>query len=143
MAPAAAIEQVTLGDPANPCNAETDGCYGSVASASDSSRFAVTNAQYAEFPHAVAADDVAVFFDVRMGSDVIFGGILRSGVPGSYGYAARPGYADKPVVFVTSSDALRFANWLHNGEPVGGRDRRPRRAALVAAACVLVLRRRA
>lgn len=119
MAPAAAIEWVTVGDPGNLCDAETDGCYGSVASEFDISRFEVTNAQYAEFLNAVAAGDVAGLFDVRMGSDAIFGGITRSGVSGSYGYAVKPGYADKPVVFVTFYDALRFANWLHNGEPIG------------------------
>ena len=29
-------------------------------------------------------------------------------------------YADKPVVFVSFFDAMRFANWLHNGRPNSG-----------------------
>jgi formylglycine-generating enzyme required for sulfatase activity len=32
------------------------------------------------------------------------------------------GHESKPVVFVSFYDALRFANWLHNGEPVGSQN---------------------
>ena len=41
---------------------------------------------------------------------------------GSYTYTVTSGFADKPVVYVSFYDALRFANWLHNGQPVGAQD---------------------
>jgi formylglycine-generating enzyme required for sulfatase activity len=116
---AVALEWVAVGEPGNPCDSETDGCYGSVAYPYEIGRFEVTNAQYAEFLDAVAADDPGALYDARMGSDADFGGITRTGAEGSYDYAAKPGFAAKPVVFVTFWDALRFANWLHNGRPTG------------------------
>jgi len=55
-----------------------------------------------------------------MDTDAIAGGITRSGASGSYTYAAKPGFADKAVMYVSFYDALRFANWLSNGQ--GGGD---------------------
>ena len=54
-----------------------------------------------------------------MGSDATFGGITRSGVSGSYTYAVKAGFADKPVIYVSFYDSLRFANWLNNGQGSG------------------------
>ena len=34
-------------------------------------------------------------------------------------YSVKSGFADKPVVYVSFYDALRFANWLHNGQGSG------------------------
>jgi formylglycine-generating enzyme required for sulfatase activity len=48
-----------------------------------------------------------------------YGGIVRSGVSGSYTYSVTPGREDRPVNYVGWYDALRFANWLDNGQPVG------------------------
>ncbi len=53
-----------------------------------------------------------------MGSDPQ-GGIVRSGTIGSFTYAVKPGFADKPVNFVSFYDALRFTNWLGNGQGSG------------------------
>ncbi|MEN0112158.1 MAG: SUMF1/EgtB/PvdO family nonheme iron enzyme, partial [Planctomycetota bacterium] len=39
--------------------------------------------------------------------------------PGSYTYATRPNMADKPVGYVSYFDAMRFVNWLHNGQGDG------------------------
>jgi hypothetical protein len=47
------------------------------------------------------------------------GGITRSGSDGSYAYAAIPGREDVPVTRVSFFDALRFANWLQNGQGDG------------------------
>lgn len=38
---------------------------------------------------------------------------------GSYLYAVKPNYGNKPVSYIDFFDALRFANWLHNGQPTG------------------------
>jgi formylglycine-generating enzyme required for sulfatase activity len=54
-----------------------------------------------------------------MGSDATYGGITRSGVSGSYTYAAKVGFEAKPVLYVSFYDALRFANWLNNGQGSG------------------------
>lgn len=47
------------------------------------------------------------------------GGIVRVGTPGSYSDTVKDGFANKPVMFVTSFDVLRFANWIENGEGNG------------------------
>ena len=42
------FDWVTVGDPGNACDTQTDGCFGSVAGAYRISKYEVTNAQYAE-----------------------------------------------------------------------------------------------
>ena len=86
------------------------------------SKYEVTNAQYAEFLSAVAETDTNGLYSTSMGSDATFGGITRSGVSGSFTYDVKAGFEDKPVVYVSFWDALRFANWLHNGQPTGAQD---------------------
>lgn len=88
------------------------------------SKHLVTNNQYAEFLNAVASsdsDDVGRLWIEAMGSDPR-GGITRSGSIGSYTYAVRPNMGNKPVNLVSSLSAMRFVNWLHNGQPVGEQD---------------------
>ena len=46
------------------------------------------------------------------------GGIIRSAAA-PYVYSARPGMANKPVVNVSWFDAIRFTNWLTNGQGNG------------------------
>ena len=88
----------------------------------------VTNAQYVAFLNAVAATDPYGLYDTQMAS-VSNGGIIRSGSVGSYTYSVKPAalggtynYANKPVDFVGWGDAIRFDNWLNNGQPTGGED---------------------
>jgi len=120
-APAITIDFVPVGNPGNApddaanCNAAD--C-GSVPYEYDISRYEVTNAQYAEFLNAVADDDPNGLYSTEMASDAR-GGITRSGAPGSYAYAVKAGRESNPVVFVSLHDALRFANWLDNGQPTG------------------------
>ena len=45
-------------------------------------------------------------------------GISRSGSSGSYTYAV-VGSANRPVNFVSYLDAMRFSNWVSNGQPTG------------------------
>lgn len=82
------------------------------------SKHEVTNAQYAEFLNAVAATDSFALYNDSM-SDEARGGITRSGAPGSYGYATNANMANKPVNYVSFFDAMRFTNWLHNGQGNG------------------------
>jgi formylglycine-generating enzyme required for sulfatase activity len=79
----------------------------------------VTNAQYAEFLNAKAASDPLQLWNSNMGSTSSRGGISRSLSNGSFTYAARPDMGNKPVNWVSWYDALRFINWLHNGQGSG------------------------
>ena len=115
------FDWVPIGDAGNPPDT-ADHCIaadcGSVGEAYRISKFEVTNAQYAEFLNAVAATDPYGLYSVDMDEDV-FGGIARSGSSGSYRYAVKAGFENEPVNFVSFYDAVRFANWLHNGEGSG------------------------
>jgi len=112
---AVTIPTVLVGDTGN---IPTQFGRGSVAYEYRISTTEVTNAWYAEFLNAKAASDPYDLFDGAM-SFYARGGIVRSGTPGSYTYAAKPNMATMPVNFVTWYDALRFANWLSNGQGNG------------------------
>jgi sulfatase modifying factor 1 len=117
------IEWVTIGNPGNAADTPATNCFaagcGSVPDAYAIGKYEVTNTQYAEFLNAKATSDPLALYQTQMGSDPTFGGITRSGPDGSYSYAAKAGFEDKPVVYVSYYDALRFANWLHNGQGSG------------------------
>ena len=124
-AAAATIDWVMVRDPGNMPEPTGFSCLevnfeicGSVADVYRISRYEVTNAQYAEFLNAVAESDSYGLYHASMSSNAI-GGITRSGSEGSYAYEVKDGRGNEPVVFVSWYDALRFANWLHNGQPSG------------------------
>src|SRR5262249_37087705 len=87
----------------------------------------VTNAQYAEFLNAKAgSSDPLELYNTNMADPspstdccTGWGGITRSGSPGSYTYSAIAGRENMPVNYVTFWDALRFANWMNNGQGGG------------------------
>lgn len=121
-------EMVTVG---NPGNASDSTGYGDVAYDYKIGKYEVTISQYCQFLNAVARDDTYYLYDypARMVTDLNTAGILRSGSPGSYTYsvigpsgiapvgASSPG--NRPITYVSWFDAARFANWMHNGQPVG------------------------
>jgi formylglycine-generating enzyme required for sulfatase activity len=117
------IDWVGIGNPGNAADAPPGNCFaadcGSVPDVYSIGKYEITNEQYAEFLNAKAASDPLALYHTSMGSDATFGGITRSGSDGSYSYAAKVGFEDKPVVYVSYYDALRFANWLHNGQGSG------------------------
>lgn len=107
----------SVGDPGNPN--DTTG-YGGVAAAFRMSAFETTIAQYTEFLNAAAQSDPHGLFMSSMQFDPNTGGsIARSGVSGSYAYSVI-GSGDRPVTDVNFFDALRFVNWLNNGQGGGG-----------------------
>ncbi len=107
---AAALPMVTVGDRGNP----RDGSgYGAVAYEFRIGTYEVTNAQYTAFLNAVAAADPNGLYNPDMA-------ISRTGSDGTYAYATSRG--DEPVTNVSWYDGVRFANWLHNGQPQGAQD---------------------
>ena len=112
------VDILDAGNAADPLNSASVPGIGAVAYAYKIGKYEVTNAQYAAFLNAVAATDSNNLYSTSMGSDAR-GGITRSGAPGSYTYAVKPAMGDKPVNYVSWYDALRFCNWLHNGQPAG------------------------
>jgi formylglycine-generating enzyme required for sulfatase activity len=109
------IDYVTVGDVGNA--ADSTG-FGAVGYSYQISKYEVTNAQYAEFLNAVAATDSHVLYNSNMNFDAR-GGITQSGVSGSFTYSLKANMGDKPVNYVSFSDAMRFSNWMHNGQGGG------------------------
>lgn len=109
------IPTVPIGSPGNAADPTTG--YGSVAYTYNIGTTEVTNAQYAAFLNAVAATDTYNLYNLSMAGAT--GGITRSGNAGAYSYTTNSGRANNPVNFVSCGDAVRFANWLHNGQPIG------------------------
>jgi formylglycine-generating enzyme required for sulfatase activity len=85
---------------------------GAVANTYLISKHEVTNFQYAEFLNAVAASDPNDLFSEHMD-------ITRSGSSGFFTYAVNAGFGRNPVNFVSFYDAMRFVNWLENGQGTG------------------------
>jgi VCBS repeat-containing protein len=98
---------VTVGDPGNASDAAGYGAVGYIFRIGERE---VTRSEYTEFLNAVAAADTYNLYNASMG-------IARTGSSGSYRYSTTDG--SKPVAYVNWYDALRYANWLHNGQPTG------------------------
>ena len=120
------IETVRVGDPGNAGEQSRLGYdndmtyYGGVAYEYNIGKYEVTNAQYAAFLNAVGKTDSYGLYNMNMGAgwrDI--GGIARGGSDGGYTYIVRTNRGERPVNYVSWYDALRFANWLHNGQPTG------------------------
>ena len=106
------IEWVTISDVGN--SSDNTG-YGSVAYEYQIGTYEVTASQYTEFLNAVAVDDdIHGLYNSSMNS---FDGcgIIQKKIKGGYTYYITSGWENRPVNYVSWSDALRFANWVHNG----------------------------
>jgi formylglycine-generating enzyme required for sulfatase activity len=129
------LDLVPIDDPGNPaddqfmfCCHESTGwpiLLGSVDYVYQIGRTEITNAQYAEFLNAVAAaGDPEELWNSRMGNPLVVGeppSITRTGT-GPFSYTVGAGLEERPVAYIDFFDALRFANWLHNGQPTGVQD---------------------
>ena len=101
-------------------NTNDDTGYGAVDHAFGISAYETTNAQYSEFLNAVASkEDLHGLYNGQMAWDWR-GGIERHGSWGDFSYNVKPGKGNNPVNYVSFFDALRFTNWLNNGQ--GGAD---------------------
>ena len=121
LATAITIDTVPVGNPGNSPdqNFFGQGQFGAVAYSYRIGTTEVTNAQYAAFLNAKAASDPLGLYNINMGSTAVLGGITRSGSDGSYSYATILGHDNMPVNWVSWYDAIRFANWLNNGQGNG------------------------
>ncbi len=115
------IDTVPVGNPGNSNDTHGDG-YGGVADAYNIGKFEVTAGQYTEFLNAVADDDTYGLYNASMWSSSYGCKIERTGSLGSWSYSVAGDWADRPVNYVSWGDAARFANWLHNGQPMGAQD---------------------
>ena len=128
---AVSIPTVPITNPGNPADFRYDPAgVGSLSYTYRIGKYEITNSQYAEFLNAVGASDPYLLYNSATASDTR-GGINRSGSPGSYTYSVKlpavgrgPGgtdyaYGNKPAVFISWLDAIRFTNWLHNGQGNG------------------------
>lgn len=116
------IETVTVGNIGNPGEPQIDGTFGSVGYVFDIGKYEVTAVQYTAFLNAVAATDTYALYNSSMWTHEHGCKIARTGSPGNFAYSVAPDRADRPVNFVSFGDAMRFANWLHNGQPTGAQD---------------------
>lgn len=106
-----------VGNAGNAPDPETG--FGAVAYNYAISKHEVTNAQYAEFLNAVdpaAANTLALYNSEMAGN---FGGIEATGATDGARYIAQAGREQNPVTYVSFFDAMRFTNWLHNGQGSG------------------------
>ena len=116
------IETVSVGNPGNPKDPATGNLYGQVNYAYNIGKYEVTAGQYTAFLNAVAKTDTYGLYNTNMSSTTSGSGIVRSGSPGSYSYSVHPAFVNRPVNLVSFGDAMRFANWLHNGQPTGAQN---------------------
>ena len=126
------IDTVTVGNPGNPgeLSGESlpggygpDRICGAVNYVYEIGKYEVTAGQYTEFLNAVARTDTYGLYNSDMWPAASAGcRIERTGVTGNYTYSVDPLWADRPVNYVSLGDAVRFANWLHNGRPTGAQD---------------------
>ncbi len=94
---------------------------GAVSYAYSIGKYEVTVGEYTAFLNAVAKSDPNALYNPLMGTDLNVKGIVRGGSSGNYSYSVF-GSANKPVTYVSWSDAARFVNWMHNGQPTGSQN---------------------
>jgi formylglycine-generating enzyme required for sulfatase activity len=116
---AVVIQTVPVGSPGNAPDPATGSLYGAVPYNYNIGTFDVTNAQYAAFLNAKASvTDPYGLWNSNMSTPTLDGGVNRTG-SGPFIYSVKPGYANKPVDWVSWYEAIRFVNWLQNGQGNG------------------------
>ncbi len=114
-----AIDYVTVGNPGNAADPTTG--FGAVSQTFAIGTYEVTNTQYTEFMNTVdpAGANSFSLYNPSMSSDARGGINFNSGAAAGSKFSLKTGYENRPVVFVSFFDAMRFANWLGNGQGSG------------------------
>lgn len=116
------VELVTVEGPANEPDRHGAG-FGAVAYAYRIGKYEVTNAQYAAFLNAVDPDgeNKLKLYNENHSRDPRGGVVLNNSPKQAAGtkYILKKDREENPVVFVSVWDAMRFTNWLHNGQGKG------------------------
>jgi sulfatase modifying factor 1 len=126
---AVTFDWATVGNPGNADDIpdQFDDRYGGVDYIYRISKHEVTNAQYAEFLNAVDPTGTnaslggsdGFLYNANMSGDARGGINLNGGAANGSKYEIKLGRDNNPVVFVSFFDAMRFTNWLHNGQGSG------------------------
>jgi MYXO-CTERM domain-containing protein len=125
VAHAVQIKTVVVGNAGNAPDIEimSDGTtgYGAVPYEYRIGKYEVTNAQYADFLNAVdpAGTNPLDLYYVGMSTHELGGIDLSNTAPSGSKYAVKSDRANHPVIYVNWYSAIRFANWLHNGQGSG------------------------
>lgn len=122
VAHAITIDTVLVGNPGNAGAALSNGTFGAVPYNYRIGKFEVTNAQYVAFLNGVdpTGANTLELYHSSMSSNGSGGINLNSGAANGEKYETKSGRDNNPVVYVTWYNAIRFANWLHNGQGSGG-----------------------
>ena len=110
---------VPIGNPGNLPDATTG--FGAVASSYWIGKYEVTNSQYVEFLNGVdlSGSNPLRLYNTNMTSDSQGGVTYSSVAPSGEKYKVKAGRDQNPAAFVSWYDAIRFVNWLNNGQANG------------------------
>lgn len=119
------MEWVTVGDPGNHSSdyyGLVPAC-GAVQTTFQIGKYDVTAEQYCAFLNAVASvEDTYGLFQENMQDDQCVACIFRKGKPGSWYYRTMEKTEKFPITNIDLYKAMRFCNWMENGQPHGLQD---------------------
>ena len=117
---AVTFETVPIGNAGNGPDNNQFG-YGSIEYDYRVGKYEVTNAEYVEFLNGVdpAGANTLSLYNTLMSTDALGGIVRNSAAPNGLKYDVKAGREANPVDFVSWYDALRYTNWLHNGQGNG------------------------
>jgi formylglycine-generating enzyme required for sulfatase activity len=118
---AVTIDTVPIGNAGNAADVQPQGEFGAVLYDYRIGRTEVTNAEYVDFLNAVdpTGGNERQLYTANMTNDARGGINFSAAAANGAKYSVKTGRDFNPVVFVSYLDAIRFVNWLHNGQGSG------------------------
>ena len=115
------IDYVAVGDAGNAGDTTYGESFGAVGYGYSIGKYDVTDSQYTAFLNAVDPNGTnsLALWDSTMSSNANGGINFNAGAASGTKFSIKTGYDQIPVVFVTFYSALRFVNWLNNGQGNG------------------------